>query len=83
MTELGVYILGAVALVLLGAAGIATGDRVVIICAVGASGAAYLGQLAALSASVNATSARWSIILNAGFLLVALAAWAFGAFNLL
>lgn len=82
MTELGVYILGAVALAILAAAGIATGNHLVATCAVISSGAAYLSQIGAFN-TVHSPGGRWSVAINATFMLVALGAWAYGVFNLL
>ena len=81
MTELGVYILGAVALAILAAAGIAAGDHVVVACAVTASGAAYLSQLGAFGTVSGGP--QWSVLLNGVAMVIALGAWAAGAFLLL
>lgn len=80
MTELGVYILGATALAILAAAGIATGNHSVITCAVVSSGAAYLGQLGA-DGTVR-DGRRWTVALNAVGLLAAVIAWALGVLYL-
>jgi hypothetical protein len=82
MTELGVYILGATALAILAAAGIAMQDNTIIFAAVIASGFAYLSQL---GANHTATTGKmgWSVWLNAVAMLVALAAWAYGALQIL
>lgn len=82
MTELGVYILGATALAILAAAGITAGNHAALECAVVASGSAYLSQLGA-AFTVNGTGGRWSVAVNAAFMLAALAAWAYGALLLL
>lgn len=81
MTELGVYILGATALAILAAAGINTGNSTVILAAVVSSGAAYLSQLGAAYAAIKPSGVATTI--NGVFMLLALAAWAFGVFNLL
>lgn len=82
MTELGVYILGATALAILAAAGIAFQDGSIIFCAVIASGFAYLSQLGA-NHTAETGQVGWSVWLNAGAMLVALGAWAYGALLLL
>lgn len=82
MTELGVYILGAVALCILAAAGIAVGNPTAVLCAVLSSGAAYLSQLgAALTvAGVGGKAPQW---LNGAMMLMSFAAWVYGAALLL
>jgi hypothetical protein len=45
MTELGVYILGAMALAILAAAGFWAADETIVACAVAASGLAYVSQI--------------------------------------
>lgn len=82
MTELGVYILGAMALGILAAAGISAGNQTVILCAVVSSGAAYLSQLGAAHTVAKGPNGL-SVIINAVFMLIALAAWAYGAFLLI
>jgi len=82
MTELGVYILGATALAILAAAGFAVEDSRVLFCAVIASGFAYLSQVGA-NHTAETGKMGWSVWLNAGAMLVALGAWAYGALQLL
>lgn len=81
MTELGVYILGATALAILAAAGVATNDGAVIFAAVLASGLAYLSQIGA--AHTVSGGKVWSAWLNGLAMLGALVAWLCGAFALL
>jgi hypothetical protein len=76
MTELGAYILGAAALVILAWAGAAAGNSTVLLCAVIASGAAYVSQFGAAHAVVH--TRPWSYALGFGGLVVALGAWGFG-----
>lgn len=76
MTELGVYILGAVALVILAAAGIAAGNSAVVLCAVISSGAAYVSQLGAAMGVLHRTT--FAVVTNAAFMLIALGVWAYG-----
>lgn len=82
MTELGVYILGATALAILAAAGIALQDGSIIFAAVLSSGFAYLSQL---GANHTATTGKmgWSVWLNGIAMLVALGAWLYGALQIL
>lgn len=80
-TELGVYILGAVALAILAAAGIATGNHLVIACALIASGGAYIGQLGGAMAVAGQFPAL-SPIINLIGMAVALCAWLFGVLSL-
>lgn len=82
MTELGVYILGATALVILAAAGIALGNGQIILAAVVASGFAYLSQIGA-NHTAETGGMGWSVWLNAAAMLVALGAWLYGAVQLL
>lgn len=81
MTELGVYILGATALAILAAAGIATGNHFVLACAIIASGAAYIGQLAA-AMTVLGQFASIAPIINLIGMVMALGAWLFGVLSL-
>lgn len=79
MTELGVYILGAVALCLLAAAGIAFDTYNVVLCAVVSAGAAYATQVAAVWRSLGFA---WAAAVNLAGFAVALLAWTYGAFLL-
>ncbi len=79
--ELGVYILGATALVILAAAGVAMGKDHVITAAVLASGAAYVSQLC--GAIFVANGGRAAHMANGVFMLAAFGAWAFGVYALL
>ena len=76
MTELGVYILGAAALVILAWAGATAGDSTVMLCAVIASGAAYVSQFGAASAVVNPSTKLAAIAFTA--MGIAFLAWAYG-----
>jgi hypothetical protein len=81
MTELGVYILGATALALLGATGLVEGNHVAATSAVVASGSAYLSQIGAANTAEGAgIASRW---INAIFMIGALGSWAFGVWSLL
>ena len=85
MTELGVYILGAAALVILAWAGATAGDSTVMLCAVIASGAAYVSQFGVASTMAGAHAPlgpRASFIVNFVGLLVTLGAWAYGVWLL-
>lgn len=80
-TELGVYILGAVALAVLTAAGITAGSNHVVLCAVLSSGFAYAAQF--FAAWVARSGAGFAYALNAIFLAAALLAWCAGVLALL
>jgi hypothetical protein len=80
MTELGVYILGATALAILAAAGIVL-DGDVLVCAVIASGAAYLSQNGAHAHQI--LGALWALVLSIGAMIIAFGAWAYGVWLLL
>lgn len=71
--ELGVYILGATALVILAAAGLWTGDRVVVGAAILSSGCAYVSQLG--GAFYIMTEEGWARTLNIVFGVAAQLAW--------
>lgn len=79
MTELGVYILGAMALGLLGAAGIASGNDFVVACAVLSAGLGYLAQHAAaitVHTQASASAATW---VNSVGVITSCLAWCAGA----
>lgn len=61
VTELGVYILGATALALLSAAGIATGNVPVMFVAAGTAGVSYLAQVGT-TIYVQEPDNRWAPI---------------------
>ena len=82
MTELGVYILGATALAILAASGIALGNGAAILAAVVASGFAYLSQIGA-NQTAETGEMGWGVWLNAVAMLVSLGAWLYGAVQLL
>lgn len=80
MTELGVYILGATALAILAATGIASGDYGVMVAVTIAAGASYLSQICAAMWTEEPAS-----ILRSGnvfFMAIAFASWAFGVYAL-
>jgi hypothetical protein len=83
MTELGVYILGATALAILAAAGIVsvTGGNGVLLCAVVASGAAYVSQFGAASAVVDPSTKVWPAIAFTA-MGISFLAWAYGVWLL-
>jgi hypothetical protein len=81
MTELGVYILGATALAILAAAGIASGNHLVVELAALSAGSAYVGQLGAQMV-VTGLSPRISSTINLGGMAVSLICWLLGAFYL-
>lgn len=81
MTELGVYILGATALAILAAAGIATGNHAVVAFAVLSSGAVYVAQLGAAMV-VAGQFAKAATIINLIGMALALGCWLFGALSL-
>ena len=82
MTELGVYILGAAALAILAAAGIALEQAVSLVDAVVASGAAYLAQSFA-HAFRERPEWLWAGLLNLFFALGGFVLWAHGVWHLL
>ncbi len=77
MSELGIYILGATALAILAAAGIASGESAVVAFAVFAAGAAYLAQLLGEAVEVMASRKVWYVHVAA--MVSALAFWLAGA----
>ena len=81
MTELGVYILGAAALAILAAAGIASGNHLVVELAALSAGAAYVGQLGAQMVVAN-VSPRIASTINLAGMAVSLICWLLGAFYL-
>ncbi|MBL8578093.1 MAG: hypothetical protein JNK47_12770 [Mesorhizobium sp.] len=78
MTELGIYILGAMALAILAAAGVAVGNSTVLVSAVVASAASYLAQIAYF----HGTRSRLAAIANTLFILIAFGAWLYGVWHL-
>jgi hypothetical protein len=72
-TELGVYILAA--------AGIATGDHLVVLFAALSAGAAYLAQLCA--AIMVDRRLEWLAIPNIGAMAISLLCWLYGVVHLI
>lgn len=78
--EIGVYILGAAALIILAAAGIATGSDAVLTCAVLAAGAAYVSQLGG-ALYLQTQQLLWATV-NLFAMTVALVVWLIGLVGL-
>lgn len=74
--------LGVVALLMLEAAGFWRGEHTTVICAVFASGAAYLSLLGS-GFRANGVGRTWARPLHLGALVAAVVLWLVGAFELL
>jgi hypothetical protein len=80
-TELGVYILGAMALAILVAAGIALGSPLAVIAAVASAGLSYLAQLLSAIATMDPASDRVASV-GAALLYLSLMTWLAGLISL-